>query len=356
MPHKGIWVNADTSQEIRTVEGNYSPPKGDLLLKTICVGVNPADYKHPEVFGAVETIEGFDVVGWVQQVGPDTFGFAPGDKVVTFTRGIGPPEWGGSQEYCLALAKTCWKLDADKLSEDQAATIPLTACTAGDGLYNRLKPPLPLPWSSGPGCDWPILLWGASAQVGIQAIQFAKASGCSPIVVTASPKQHEYLKSLGADHAFDYRDKDVIEMIKAVIPPEKHLKHAFDCVGTDIELLESTVEAGGSLVLALPPVRPSPNHHAEMAIAGTIHDLESFRAPEFKFHEDVEPKDSDGAITLQKLMTWTFEQVGKAYKPPKVRRLSGKGMYDAFECFALMRENKISAEKVVWRMSETPDL
>jgi hypothetical protein len=45
MPHKAIWVNADARQEIKTVEGNYIPPKGDLLLRTVCVGVNPGDFK-----------------------------------------------------------------------------------------------------------------------------------------------------------------------------------------------------------------------------------------------------------------------------------------------------------------------
>lgn len=95
-------------------------------------------------------------------------------------------EWGGSQEYFLALAATCWKFDETVLSEEQAATIPLTTCTAGDGLYNKMRPPLPLPWEK--PCDWPILLWGGSSQVGIQAIQLAKFSGCNPIIATASPK------------------------------------------------------------------------------------------------------------------------------------------------------------------------
>lgn len=161
---------------------------------------------------------------------------------------------------------------------------------------------------------------------------------------------------MGAHYTFDYRDADVVDKIKAVIPPEKHLKHAFDCVGVDITLLENAVEEGGSIILALPPSRPSPRHHAEMAIAGAIHDLETFKSPDFKFHEGVEPKDSAGAARLSKLLAWTIEHAGTLYQPARVRRLGGKGMYDAFECFDLMRQNKVSAEKVVWRMSETPGL
>jgi NADPH:quinone reductase-like Zn-dependent oxidoreductase len=46
--------------------------------------------RHPEAFGAVNTIEGFDVVGEVVEVGSEQSNFKIGDKVVTFTRGIGP--------------------------------------------------------------------------------------------------------------------------------------------------------------------------------------------------------------------------------------------------------------------------
>lgn len=45
MPHKAIWVNEDATQEIRSVDGSYVASEGELLIKTICVGVNPGDYR-----------------------------------------------------------------------------------------------------------------------------------------------------------------------------------------------------------------------------------------------------------------------------------------------------------------------
>jgi hypothetical protein len=36
--------------------------------------------------------------------------------------------------------------------------------------------------------NWPILLWGGTTQVDVQAMQLAKLAGCSPIIVTASKK------------------------------------------------------------------------------------------------------------------------------------------------------------------------
>lgn len=44
MPHKGLWVNEDATQEVKYVPGGYKVEAGDLLLKTICVAVNPGDY------------------------------------------------------------------------------------------------------------------------------------------------------------------------------------------------------------------------------------------------------------------------------------------------------------------------
>lgn len=44
MPHKGLWVNGDATQEVKFVPGDYKVEAGDLLLKTICVAVNPGDY------------------------------------------------------------------------------------------------------------------------------------------------------------------------------------------------------------------------------------------------------------------------------------------------------------------------
>lgn len=95
--------------------------------------------------------------------------------------------YGASQEFFLTQALTSWKFDDKRISEEEAATIPVTLCTAADALYNKMDPVLPLP-GTGEVCGWPILIWGGSSQVGIQAIQLAKQSGCDPVITTSSPK------------------------------------------------------------------------------------------------------------------------------------------------------------------------
>jgi NADPH:quinone reductase-like Zn-dependent oxidoreductase len=130
--------------------------------------------------------------GEIVKLGPGVTQFKPGQKVLTFVRigpGIPHPDdadvapYGAAQEYFLTQASVSWLFD---MPDEQAVTIPLTLCTAGDGLYNKMQ--LPLPGEE--PCGVPILIWGASSQVGIQAIQCAKQSGCSPVIATASPKVH----------------------------------------------------------------------------------------------------------------------------------------------------------------------
>ena len=59
-----------------------------------------------------------------------------------------------------------------------------------------------------------LLIWGGSTSVGCNAIQLAVAAGYE-VISTASPKNHGYLKSLGASEVYDYRSPTVIEDIVA---------------------------------------------------------------------------------------------------------------------------------------------
>lgn len=60
-------------------------------------------------------------------------------------------------------------------------------------------------------------------------IQFAKLSGYR-VVTTCSPSNFEYVKSLGADAAFDYRSPTVVDDIKAWSADADALTLAWDCI------------------------------------------------------------------------------------------------------------------------------
>jgi NADPH:quinone reductase-like Zn-dependent oxidoreductase len=165
---------------------------------------------------------------------------------------------------------------------------------------------------------------------------------------------------LGADSVLDYKDPSIEAQIRACIPPGKSLKHAFDCAGAHPEAFKSVVEPGGSIVLALANRGDYLDHRVERAIGGYIHILGASDAATFSYKHGTEREKKAGRISRE-LMAWTMielrKEVGeRKYQTPRVRRLSGRGMYDALEAFQLMKSNKISGEKVVYWMEETPEL
>jgi NADPH:quinone reductase-like Zn-dependent oxidoreductase len=64
---------------------------------------------------------------------------------------------GAFAEYCRIPARLAIHIP-DSMSMNEAATIPLAALTAANGLYQKLRLPEPSSASS----DTPILVWGGS--------------------------------------------------------------------------------------------------------------------------------------------------------------------------------------------------
>ena len=92
----------------------------------------------------------------------------------------------------------------DSISFESAAVIPLGLSTAPAGLFQDdfLKLQFPtVPPQKQTGNT--LLIWGGASSVGSNAIQLAIAAGYQ-VVTTASPKNFEYVKKLGASAVYDY--------------------------------------------------------------------------------------------------------------------------------------------------------
>ena len=76
-----------------------------------------------------------------------------------------------------------------------------------------------------------VLVWGGSSSVGSCAIQLAVASGAE-VVTTASPKNADYCKDLGAAEVFDYHSKNVEDDIVKWLDG-KTVIGAYHAVGAD---------------------------------------------------------------------------------------------------------------------------
>ncbi|MBU0739177.1 MAG: zinc-binding alcohol dehydrogenase family protein [Alphaproteobacteria bacterium] len=171
----------------------------DLLVEIKAISVNPVDTKvrRNQTPPAGEArILGYDAAGVVKAVGPDVSLFKPGDEVY-YAGAINRP--GTNAEYHLVDERIVG-LKPKTLSFAQAAALPLTAITAYEALFDRLKVSDPVL-----GAGRSILITGGAGGVGSIAIQLAKELTDLTVIATASrPETVDWAKSLGADHVINH--------------------------------------------------------------------------------------------------------------------------------------------------------
>src|SRR4051812_29811741 len=114
-----------------------APSGRDLLVKVEAVSVNPVDTKRrmAEKSDAPPRVLGWDAAGTVAQVGKDVTLFAKGDEVY-YAGDVTRP--GCNSEYHLVDERIVGR-KPKSLDFAQAAAIPLTAITAWECFFDRLK-------------------------------------------------------------------------------------------------------------------------------------------------------------------------------------------------------------------------
>lgn len=180
-----------------------SPGAGEVLIRVKAAGVTPTELQwYPTTHTrAGETrsnaIPGHEFSGIIEAVGIDVLQFKTGQEV------FGMNDWfadGATAEYC--ISKPEWiALKPAGLTHAEAASVPIGALTAWQGLYDRAKV------QSGQR----VLIHGGSGAVGVYAIQLARRVGAK-VITTASPRNRDFLLKLGADQVIDYH-KDKFERI-----------------------------------------------------------------------------------------------------------------------------------------------
>jgi NADPH:quinone reductase-like Zn-dependent oxidoreductase len=226
-----LWLKKDGTLSAKTIDTGPAPGPGEATIRVLFSGINPADIKHATL-GLHSSVSGYDYCGIVEACGPD-FPFEVGTTVA----GLSPaemcrlPTYGAHQDYmtCNTTSAFVWRVPQN-VPPSHAACMTVVVSTAADALFNLFR--FPLPGSSAADVSLPILIWSGSSSVGIAAIQFAKAIGMSPVLVTASPAQHETLLRLGATKCFDYKDPGTVDAIRSCIKTcGRLLKHIIDAAG-----------------------------------------------------------------------------------------------------------------------------
>ncbi|GAA5821132.1 hypothetical protein JCM11491_004549, partial [Sporobolomyces phaffii] len=221
MVNHAAWIKAPKAKLVVDTAPDRHAEQGEVVVKVHAVSVQPVDWKIREYDFFVKSypfILGTDVAGVVEQVGEGVTHVQVGDRVLGHALGLGTNDARHSafQEYAVIHGTTIAKIPAS-VSFEEATVLPLALSTAAAGLYQPgyLELPYPSP-NSPPSTGKSILVWGGSASVGSAAIQLAKASGLR-VVSTASPANHEFVKSLGADVVVDYKDEKVVEKLVAAL-------------------------------------------------------------------------------------------------------------------------------------------
>lgn len=145
----------------------------------------------------------------------------------------------------------------DSLSFEEAAVLPLAISTAAAGLYQKSVLELPFPSTNPQPTGKTLLVWGGSSSVGATAIQLAVASGVK-VVATASRKNHDFVKSLGAVAVVDYKSPNVVEELLAAIDQQGGgLVGAYDAISepSSLQHIGALTDKVGVLPVAavLPP-------------------------------------------------------------------------------------------------------
>ncbi|MFL1896752.1 zinc-binding alcohol dehydrogenase family protein [Aquimarina sp. 2-A2] len=182
----------------------------DLLIKIAAISVNPVDFKIRQNAAKDTVLDtpkiiGWDAVGTVEAVGDKTSRFKVGDQVYyagDLTRS------GSNAEYQLVDERIVGK-KPKKLSNAEAAAIPLTGLTAWESLFDRIK--------VNPDTDRgkSVLILAGAGGVGSIGIQLAKKVAGLTVIATASRSETEdWCKKLGADFVVNhYHLKDELKKI-----------------------------------------------------------------------------------------------------------------------------------------------
>ncbi len=172
----------------------------DLLVRAYAVGLNAGDYFSMRgspwlVRTSVgfpkpkDYILGWDVAGVVEAVGEQVTRFKPGDEIFAVTS-------AALAEY-VAVNENHAALKPVNFSYEQTAAMPSAALTALIALRDQGKIK----------AGQKVLINGASGGVGHFAVQIAKAFD-TEVTGVCSTRNLEMVRSLGADHVFDYKKED----------------------------------------------------------------------------------------------------------------------------------------------------
>ena len=170
------------------------PGEGEVLVRVKASGVGPWDGWIREGKSVLPQplplTLGSDLSGVIEEVGIGVDDFKVGDEVF----GVANPRFtNANAEYAVVSARMIARKPKG-ITDVEAASLPVVAVTAWQMLFDH----------GGIQSGQTVLILGAAGSVGSYAVQLARSAGAR-IVATASSKNADYVRSLGAERVIDYR-------------------------------------------------------------------------------------------------------------------------------------------------------
>ncbi len=205
------------------------PKRGEVRVRVRAAGINMLDSfirSEPAPWVKVPHILGSDISGEVDAIGDAVYDWKPGQEVILYPlitcgicelcksgdenqcqerKVIGDQTNGGYAEYIVVPERNLIK-KPERLSHEEAATIPLAFTTAYHMIFNRgkLKP------------GERALVMGGSGGVGSAAVQLCKVAGAWVATTVGSDAKARQAKEIGADAVFLHgEDKWQEKVLKA---------------------------------------------------------------------------------------------------------------------------------------------
>jgi NADPH:quinone reductase-like Zn-dependent oxidoreductase len=232
---KAMQLNkADREPRLVLVESpKPEPGVGEILVHVYAAGVTPTELlwyptTHTKSGTArTGTVPGHEFSGVITAIGKDVQDFEVGDEV------YGMNDWfadGATAEFCITLPQNIARKPAT-LNHEAAASVPIGALTAWQGLIDRAKVE--------PGER--VLVHGGAGAVGLYAVQLAHIRGAH-VITTVSGRDIDFVKQVGADEAIDYKTSRFEKEVRAI-------DVVFDAVGGDtVERSWGVLKPGGRMI------------------------------------------------------------------------------------------------------------
>ncbi len=238
-------IMVDGGVQLRSV-AVPQPQAGEVRIKVVAASVNPADWKIAASAGANGHVAGRDLAGTIDALGSGVTAWKSGAPVIAVATGGSYAESALARAHALARKPARW-------SFEQSAGLPIVGETAWRAIVTV--------GDVQPGQH--VLIQGGAGGVGSMAVQIAKLRGAY-VIATASARNAEFLRSLGADEVIDYQKTRFEDTVKGVdlvlntVDPETGLRSM------------RIIRPGGLLVSVVgePPAAQCSAAHIRCAVTG----------------------------------------------------------------------------------------